>query len=116
MIITPLAILFFHFAPDILELAGGQRNANSGCHRLYIGSSRPFMPFSVAAHGSAPAFCARMVQTGRAYEREHFSMGIPMPFSIDLHLRLRLRNKWRSGREALSPPVSAHDFRYWQST
>ena len=48
VIITPLAVLFFIFAPDILELAGADGAANqaaTGYIRIYA----PFMPFSVAA-------------------------------------------------------------------
>jgi len=48
ILIAPLAILFFIFAPDILELAGADGAANqaaTGYIRIYA----PFMPFSVTA-------------------------------------------------------------------
>lgn len=48
MLIVPLAVLFFIFAPEILELAGADGAANqaaTGYIRIYA----PFMPFSVAA-------------------------------------------------------------------
>jgi putative MATE family efflux protein len=48
MMITPLAILFFIFAPDILELAGANGTANQAATG-YIRIVAPFMPFSVAA-------------------------------------------------------------------
>jgi putative MATE family efflux protein len=48
MIITPVAILFFIFAPDILELAGANGTANQAATG-YIRIVAPFMPFSVAA-------------------------------------------------------------------
>jgi len=48
MIIAPVAILFFIFAPDILELAGANGTANQAATG-YIRIVAPFMPFSVAA-------------------------------------------------------------------
>jgi len=48
MIMTPLAILFFIFAPDILELAGADGAANQAATG-YIRIVAPFLPFSVAA-------------------------------------------------------------------
>ncbi|CAO1654890.1 MATE family efflux transporter [Parasphingorhabdus sp. NYA22] len=48
ILIVPLAILFFVFAPDILELAGADRAANQAATG-YIRIIAPFMPFSVAA-------------------------------------------------------------------
>ena len=48
MLIVPLAILFFVFAPDILELAGADGAANQAATG-YIRIVAPFMPFSVAA-------------------------------------------------------------------
>ncbi len=48
MLIVPLAILFFVFAPEILELAGADRPANRAATG-YIRIVAPFMPFSVAA-------------------------------------------------------------------
>lgn len=48
MIVIPLAVIFFVFAPQLLELAGADgtaRDAASG----YIRIVAPFMPFSVAA-------------------------------------------------------------------
>lgn len=48
MIITPLAILFFIFAPEILELAGADGAANQAATG-YIRIFAPFMPFSVLA-------------------------------------------------------------------
>ncbi len=48
MLIIPLAILLFIFAPDILELAGADGTANRAATD-YIRIVAPFMPFSVAA-------------------------------------------------------------------
>ena len=48
MLIVPLAILLFIFAPDILELAGADGAANRAATG-YIRIVAPFMPFSVAA-------------------------------------------------------------------
>ncbi len=48
MLIVPLAILFFVFAPDILELAGADGAANQAATG-YIRIVAPFMPFSVTA-------------------------------------------------------------------
>jgi putative MATE family efflux protein len=48
MMIGPLAILFFIFAPDILQLAGADGAANHAATG-YIRIVAPFMPFSVAA-------------------------------------------------------------------
>jgi len=48
MLIAPLAILFFVFAPDILDLAGADEAANQAATG-YIRIFAPFMPFSVAA-------------------------------------------------------------------
>ena len=48
VLITPLAVIFFIFAPQILELAGADGAANpaaTGYIRIYA----PFMPFSVTA-------------------------------------------------------------------
>ncbi|AMO72709.1 MATE family efflux transporter [Sphingorhabdus sp. M41] len=48
MLMVPLAILFFIFAPDILHLAGADGTANQAATG-YIRIVAPFMPFSVAA-------------------------------------------------------------------
>ena len=48
MLIVPLAILLFVFAPDILDLAGADGTANRAATD-YIRIVAPFMPFSVAA-------------------------------------------------------------------
>ena len=48
MLMVPLAILLFIFAPDILELAGADGAANQAATG-YIRIVAPFMPFSVAA-------------------------------------------------------------------
>ncbi len=48
MLIVPLAILLFIFAPDILELAGANGTANQAATG-YIRIVAPFLPFSVAA-------------------------------------------------------------------
>ena len=48
MLMVPLAVLFFIFAPDILELAGADGAANRAATD-YIRIIAPFMPFSVAA-------------------------------------------------------------------
>ncbi|MEO9599699.1 MATE family efflux transporter [Parasphingorhabdus sp.] len=48
IMILPLALLFFSFAPEILELAGADGTANQAA-TSYIRIVAPFMPFSVAA-------------------------------------------------------------------
>ena len=48
LLMVPLAILFFVYAPDILELAGADGAANKAATG-YIRIVAPFMPFSVAA-------------------------------------------------------------------
>ena len=48
MLMVPLALIFFLFAPDILELAGADGTANAAATG-YIRIVAPFMPFSVAA-------------------------------------------------------------------
>lgn len=48
LLMVPLAILFFIFAPEILDLAGADGAANAAATG-YIRIVAPFMPFSVAA-------------------------------------------------------------------
>ena len=48
MLIVPLSVLFFIFAPEILDLAGADGPANQAATG-YIRIFAPFMPFSVAA-------------------------------------------------------------------